>query len=251
MRRPQSRFYLLTAVALLLITVWGFSHTYFAPLLFDRPSAFGGRVSGLPAVVHVHGWSFFLWYVLLVVQAGLIRASKIRTHRLLGATSIALAAIMVLSGLIIIPVNIYQAMELGGPPIWRLFGLAIFSTLILFVLFYVLALRNRRRPEFHKRYMLQAGVPALGAAVFRILLSLLGPWRWGIPAGILLTNLVIVAGIVRDRRIEGRVHPVYWFGLTASLAIELLFLALPHTPIGGSILECLSALGEQLMFLYG
>lgn len=251
MARTRPRFYLLTAIALLVITVWGFSQTYFAPLILNRPSAFGGLVSDLPLIVHLHGWSFFLWYVLLVVQASLIRASKVALHRRLGVLSVGLAAIMVLSGLVIIPVNVYKAMELDGAPIWYLFGPAILATLVLFTLFYILALRNRKRAEFHKRYMLIAGVPALGAAVFRIFLSLLGPWRWGIPMGILVTNLVIVAGIWRDRQVEGKVHRVYWFGLCASLGLELLMLALPHTDAGAAFLGFLSAIGKELLFLYG
>ncbi len=250
MSRPHTRFYLVMAFALSIITVWGFSQTYFAPLLLNKPSAFGGQISDLPWIVHVHGWSFFLWYLLLVFQASLINRSNIRLHRRTGAFSIGLVVIMVITGLIIIPINIHLTLEPGSPPVWRLFGLVILSTLFLFSVFYALALKNRKRPQYHKRFMLVASAAPLGAAVFRVFLSVFGPNQWNIPAGILATNLILVAGILNDRRTHGRVHPVYWVGLSACLITETLFFYLPHSPVGAVVLEALATIGGKLLFLY-
>jgi hypothetical protein len=244
----RSRFYVYMALAMVVVTFWGFSETYFAPL-FTRESAFG-RVGGLPLVVHIHGLSFFLWYLFLVWQAALIAGSNRRLHRRTGMATVALVAVMVVSGLIIIPINVYNESQMPGPPIWTLFGPVILATLFMFVTYYVLAIRNRTTPEKHKRYMILAGIPALGAAVFRIFLSLLGEKLSNIPAGILVTNLFIVAAMIHDRRTHGRVHGIYWIGLAACLGTELLMLALPHTPAGPPIHELLAAIGGQLLWLY-
>ena len=45
------RYYLVAAISLLLITLWGFSATYFAPL-FGKETVFGGRVADLPLSFH-------------------------------------------------------------------------------------------------------------------------------------------------------------------------------------------------------
>lgn len=245
----RSRFFLLTAVALNVVTFWGFSETYFAPLLSNE-SAFGGRVSDLPFIVHLHGWSFFLWYLLLLWQASLIYKSRRRLHRHTGMLSIGLVAVMTVTGLIIIPVNIFNESQTTGPPIWTLFGPVILATLFLFVAFYAQALRHRKSPSEHKRYIILASAPALGAAVFRVLLNIFGPNMWNIPAGILLTNIFIIAGMVHDRYHDGRVHTVYWVGLAVCLFVEIALMALPHTPIGEPVRAALSTLGETLFFLY-
>lgn len=243
------RFYLNAAIALLLITLWGFSATYFAPLL-GRASAFGGRVADLPPIVHVHGWSFLLWYALLITQAVLIRRRNVHLHRRLGMTSVALAAVMVVSGIITIAFNIHLTMENQGPPVWRTGGLAIFSTLVLFVLFYGLGIRYRARADVHKRLMLLAGIPALGAAVSRILLVVLAPLPMNVAAGILLTNLVIVVAMAYDWIVQGRVHRVYYAGMAVCLAMETIALALPHTALGEPILQVFSSAGRHLGAFY-
>lgn len=243
------RFYLLAAMALLLITLWGFSATYFAPLL-GRTSAFGGRVADLPLMVHVHGWSFFLWYLLLVTQSALIGRSHVRAHRRLGFSSLVLATVMVLSGIITITFNIHLTMENQGPPVWRTGGLAIFATLLLFVSFYGLGIRNRARAEMHKRLMLMAGVPALGAAVGRILLVVFAPRPMNVAAGILLTNLLILAAMAYDKIVRGRVHRVYYAGLAACLLTEVVALVLPYTATGEAVLRVFSSAGSFLGFFY-
>lgn len=244
-----ARFYLTSAIALLLITLWGFSATYFAPL-FGRTSAFGGRITDLPLIVHLHGWSFFAWYLLLVTQSTLIYRSSVRAHRRLGISSVVLAVVMVLSGFITITFNIHLTLEHQGPPVWRTGGLAIFATLVLFVLFYGLGIRNRARAEVHKRLMLMAAVPALGAAVGRILLVAFAPLPMNVAAGILLTNLLIVAAMAYDRIVHGRVHPVYCAGLAVCLLTEVIAIALPYTTAGESVLRVFSSVGNYLGVFY-
>ncbi|MDX1555506.1 MAG: hypothetical protein R3212_05720 [Xanthomonadales bacterium] len=245
----STRFYLAAAVILLAITLLGFSATYFAPL-FGRATAFGGRVGNLPLIVHVHGWSFFLWYLLLIAQTILVRSRSTQAHRRMGISSVVLAAVMVFSGIVTIAFNIHLTMENQGPPIWRTGGIAIFATLVLFVWFYTLAIRNRGRAEYHKRLMLMAGVPALGAAVGRILLVAFAPLPMNIPAAILLTNLLIVAAMAHDKLAHGRVHPAYRSGLAICLLTELIALALPHTTAGKPVLELFSSLGALVAVFY-
>jgi len=119
--RTKTRFYLITAIAMNIVMFLGFSQTYFAPLLLNK-SAFGGNVSDLPFLVHIHGWSFFFWYLLLLWQASLIARSRHQLHRRGGIVSIGLAAIMTITGIVIMVVNINQSLQPGEPSLWRFFG---------------------------------------------------------------------------------------------------------------------------------
>lgn len=64
MRAPGTRtsFYLWIAVAMSVTAFAGFSFTYFEPL-------FRGEYPRVSPLVHVHGWTFFAWYLLLPAHA--------------------------------------------------------------------------------------------------------------------------------------------------------------------------------------
>jgi hypothetical protein len=82
-------------------------------------------------------------------------------------------------------------------------------------------------------------------------MGILGPNLGNIPAGILLTNIAIIAGMLHDRHFDGKVHRAYWIGIIACVSTEILFLALPHTAIGQAYLQLLAGIGAHLKFLYG
>jgi hypothetical protein len=98
--------------------------------------------------------------------------------------------------------------------------------------------------------MLMAGVPALGAAVGRILLVAFAPLPMNVPASILLTNLLIVAAMAYGKKVEGRVHPAYCAGLAVCLLTELIAVALPYTTPGERVLEVFSSVGGYLGVFY-
>lgn len=221
----------------------GFSFTYFGPML-------EGTYPEVSPAVHVHGWTFFLWYLLLPLQAGLIRARHIALHRTLGAASLVLAALMVFTGLVVMGAQMELARQPDGPPFFRALGPVIFMTLALFAGFYGLAFRARRDRTQHKRLVLLASAAALGAAGFRVI----GQWMgFGFPAGvvgILAPNLIVIAAILVDvRRGEG-FHPVYRTGLVATLVAEVGTIALTPTPIGHAVAEALAATGRALAVFY-
>jgi hypothetical protein len=247
----RPRFYLVTVGLMALVCFWGFTQTYFISLLLGRPSAFGGLASNLPLIVHAHGWSFFAWYLLMVVQVTLVAGRRVKLHRTLGSLSLVVVVAMVLSGVAVLVINAHLAAGPDAPPLFRFFGQIILATLVLFTVYYALAISQRRNAEHHKRWMLSAGAVGLGAAMFRVLLGWFGPIPLNVPLGILLCNAFIVAGMIHDRLILGRVHPVYWISLPVAVGVELSFLALPHTAAGAWLQDGLARLGEVLLFLYG
>jgi hypothetical protein len=237
----RDSFFLWTAAAIGATVFTGFWLTYFGPL-------FAGNREPDPAIVHVHGWTFFAWYVLLVVQSALVQSRRMSLHRTLGGTSAALASLMVGTGVVVIGVRMADALATGDP-FWSTSGPAVFATLVLFAGFYLAALRLRRRPEWHKRLMIVTSVGGMGAATFRLCMVLFGPGS-AVWLGLLGSNLFIVAGIVRDRLYDKRVHPAWWIGLSTCVVLASGVLLLTPGPLGQALAHALAAIGRTFGFLY-
>lgn len=237
------RHYLLLTVALSATAFIGFSFTYIGPMMAgDYPPA--------SPTVHLHGWSFFLWYLLLPLQAGLIATKRVRLHRKLGMASIGLAVVMIITGLIVATVQIEAARPADGSPFWKLNGPMILGTLVVYAVFYTLAVLHRRDRDFHKRCMIVASAGALGAAVFRILMQTgMNPMLAPV-AGVAACGLFVVAGIAYDRIEEGRVQPVYWWGLAAILAPAAIVFPVTLSPAGPILARALGTIGRLLSILY-
>jgi hypothetical protein len=207
--RSRRSFYLWIAVAMCGTVLAGFWFTYFGPLL-------SATYPAVQPIVHVHGWSYFLWYLLFAAQAALIRSGRISTHRTLGIASTALATIMIAVGLIVSTVRVEEALGPDGDPFWKLMGLPIFSIWILFTAFYIAAVGRRRHASDHKRLMLLASSAALAAATFRIVVRFLGLEWWTAIVGTLAPVLFIVAAVIHDYRSTGTIHRIYAWGLPAT-----------------------------------
>ena len=108
------------------------------------------------------------------------------------------------------------------------------SGIVFFAALVTLALLNVRQLETHKRLMLVATVSLLQAAVGRWLVILIAPVPPGgggpvvpppvfvtiVPA--LLSDVLIVAAMMHDRKTAGRVHRVYWLAGGALVALQVL-----------------------------
>jgi len=72
MNAPQRESqYLWLCLSASFVTFLRFSSTYFGPMI-------AGEYPKVSPTVHLHGWTFFSWYLLLPLQAALIAASRIR-----------------------------------------------------------------------------------------------------------------------------------------------------------------------------
>jgi hypothetical protein len=239
----RSHLYLWLSLTTSLVVLLGFSVTYFGPII-------NGEYPPVSPTVHVHGWTFFLWYLLLPLQAGLIASRKVQLHRTLGLASIALAVAMVATGLVVIGAQMELARQPDGSPFWQMMGPAIFMTLVLFVVFFALAFHFRRRRELHKRFILLASTGALGAAAFRVVGRVIGFGATASAIGILAPNLIVIAAMLIEWRKGEGVHPIYRLGLPASLLLESAALLLAPTAVGHALSGSLAWLGRLLAPLY-
>lgn len=157
---------------------------------------------------------------------------------------------MTMTGLVVIGVQMDLARGPDGNPFWQFLGNGVFMTLMLFVLFYSLALRFRRQRDYHKRLILLASTGSLGAAGFRVLAQVIGFGPAAGIGGIFLPNLIVLAAIfIEWRRGEG-IHPVYRWGLPLSLVAEALAIFGTPTAPGQALSAALAWLGTVLAPLY-
>ncbi len=238
-------FYPALTVAISATAFAGFAFTYFGPII-------GNTYPPTGTALHVHGWSFFLWYLLFPFQAVLISRKRQALHMTIGRFSGALVTMMVLTGILVLSVRVAEAMREGEPMVWRLYGPLILSNLILFVSFYIAGLRMaiKGRLEAHKRLIIVASAIGLGAGFFRLILFVSGFHPLSLPIGVLACSLFILTGIVYDYVTRRSVHPVYLVGLVAMFAFEVSLLPQVSEANVAWVNQWLAALGEEIGFLY-
>jgi len=238
-------FYPVVATIIGAIAFAGFWFTYFAPIINNSYPPAG-------AALHVHGWSFFLWYLLFPAQAWLIWRRRFSLHKVLGKISVLLVVLMSLTGILVLSVRVDEAVRNGEPRIWLMYGPLILSNLILFISFYSAAIWMAacKRIEAHKRLIVVASAIALGAGFFRLILFLSGFHPLSLPIGVLACSLFILAGIVHDWVTRGSIHATYLIGLVAMLAVEVSLLPQVSEANVDWVNQWLEAIGEQMGFLY-
>lgn len=205
----ERRFFLAMAAALAVCTFAGFAQSYYLMRFTGAPS--------LAPMVHLHGVLFTLWVLLFAAQVGLVSARRTDIHTWTGAFGALLAAAM-------IAVGIFVALTRSQPPpaapfTREQFLIFPFIAIGLFALFTGLALANRRRPDYHKRYMLLATINVVFPALARM--TALFPF---LPRGVLgamvIANLFLAALVVFDLHSRGRLHPVTLWGGAVTLVSE-------------------------------
>jgi hypothetical protein len=250
--KTHSWIYLCLVLAMSATVFWGFAYTYFTPVL-------AGTYPEVSPAVHVHGWSFFLWFLLLPVQAFLITASRRRTHMTIGGASVALAAFMVFTGVLVASVRIQQGLSAIEPneftTFWKGFGQLIMYNMILFIGFYGTAIVRRNHSDVHKRMIILASASVLPAAIFRIIVGLTGFYwlatpGWVMPAAFFLPAVFVAIGMVYDRVTKGSVHSAYLVGLPVLLIVHGLGLTIAGMPAGDAVSQIMALFAHVFGFLY-
>lgn len=204
--RGERRFFSAMAVAIVVTALAGFARTYFLrpllPVLAPAPLA-------LTPLIHVHGLLFTGWVLLLLVQARLVAAKRIASHRRLGMAGAAMAGLMVVVGTLTALYGVVRGVAPFGIDPRRFLIVPLFS-ILLFVIFVVAGVRARRDPQSHKRLMLLATIAVLPPAIARwVLLLGLGP-----PVVFAVATLLLVPIVAWDVKTRRRLHPVtLWGGL--------------------------------------
>lgn len=203
--RSEERFFFKLAATMAAVLVAGFSINL----------AMGRSSFDVPLIYHLHAIVFFGWIALFVTQTALMAGGNAALHRRLGWLSTLMVPLMVLLG---IAITITSLRRTGGPFFFDANEFMISNPigLLTFAGMVGAALAMRRRTDWHRRLMIGAMVSIMGPGFGRIAPTpLLVPWAWEI------TNLMglvfIVAGMRRDKRSLGRIHPAWWLGAAATV----------------------------------
>ena len=156
--------------------------------------------------VHLHGVAMFLWMLLLIAQAALIRAGALAVHRRLGKASYGLVPVIVASTVLLA----HYRLRAGITPDLLYFLYVQASLIAVFLVAYVLAMANRRAPQRHMRYMVCVALTLVDPILARVLYNGLGivpPLMQA--ATYAVVDLVLIALVVNDwrRQAKARVYP--------------------------------------------
>jgi hypothetical protein len=214
-RTFQPSFYFWMTVVMALFIFSGFGLTYWVPMA-------SGTLLPLPPIVHLHGLFFFSWMVLLIVQAVLINTRNVQLHRSLGTFGIALGTGVLLLGALLTVLSARLGGANPSPSSGALNYLSVVAVLSFGVLF-ILAMRNTRRPESHKRLILFATINLLPPGVNRLYMVSFGLTDVPLLATYLTLDALALAMLVHDWRTDGKIGAASITGAAFVFGPQLLY----------------------------
>jgi hypothetical protein len=199
-------FYFIMSLVIAVVVVYGFSHTVNQNLLHPNPIP--------PVILWFHAIAFSSWVVFFIVQSALVRTHNVKIHRKLGWFGLALGIVMIVLGCTtaVIMANFHQKFGGGfGDP--AAFLVIPLHDMVQFATFFTLAIWWRKRPEWHRRFILIASC-ALTAAAWGRAPFIPFPWFY---TGV---DSLVLLGAARDLVVMKRVHPIYLWALPSMIVAQ-------------------------------
>lgn len=228
----SASFYFWMVLLMAFFVFGGFGMTYWYPLA-------AGTFRPAPPVVHLHGFTYFSWMVLLVAQASLVNVRNVALHRSVGMFGIALAMAVIIMGALI---TILGASRSSGAAAHGIY-LGI-TAVVGFGFLFTLALRNTRRPDIHRRLILFAMLPLLPPGIHRLYMVPLGLQSFPIVAMYSTLDAMALAIIVQEWRRNGTINGYTWIGAGWIAAQQAVHFAIIDTAFFASVVQWLGALAH-------
>lgn len=184
-RSYDRRLFLWAAIGFALLAFAGFAQTYYLkPFIQTLP---------LRTMTHFHGLTMSAWIILFAAQVFLIRSKNVALHMRLGWAGVALAAVVIVVGLVTSVEAAKNGIAPGGiDPL--AFMIVPLGDMVVFAILFGAAIYYRKNAANHKRLLLVTAFNFLPPAVGRIPYAPieLGPlWFYGFPDLLMLTTLGI------------------------------------------------------------
>lgn len=192
------------ALLMAALAIAGFWRTYFGPLLLGGPRS--------EWLVHVHAAVFMGWLGLVAVQSYLAITGRTALHIRIGRIGMWYGVALIAVGLAFSLVMFARRVAVAGPDGTRGGFLVPLTDLATYSIFLAGAWLTRRRPEFHRRFILLAANTILIAAVGRM---------FGGTASVALADVIpfllvwlspLWIAMLYDGIRHRILHPVYLFG---------------------------------------
>jgi uncharacterized membrane protein YozB (DUF420 family) len=197
------------------LVFFGFSFTFVSEVIHQSK----------PFWLHLHIATATAWVILVIVQAALVMTRRLELHRRVGAYGFVLGSTAAVMATITALVLRHDSVVAHGANrrIERIAFLSIpLNTAVVFSVLLACAYVWRQRPPIHRRCMLLAAAVLTLPAAARI------PVIGDMPN--LLTDLLIAILCGVDIWRERSLHRVYWIGVPAVIAMQILtlWLSLSH-----------------------
>jgi len=225
----DERFFLRGAILMTVTIIAGFS----------LQLAMGRSSFGSPLRVHAHAIVFMGWVAIFLSQNVLATSGRIGLHRRLGWLAAAWMIPMLVLGCAVTVAIVRRG---GVPFFFRPQQFLVFDpvSLLTFVGLTVAAILLRRQTDWHRRLHFCGMSVLLGPGFGRLLPGpLLAPWAWEAIVAVCL--LFPLAGMIADRRRDGRVHPAWKWGVAAIIGQVLVTEAITYSPVGDAIYHSVTA----------
>lgn len=202
-------------------------------LVLAAPAFWPAYLSKLPAAeryTHVHAVLGTAWLLLLIVQPLLLRHRRVGAHRLVGRVGVVVGAGFVVSGLLVA----HRSLVRMSPEQFAREGGGVYLPLMMTGLFAaagVLAIRWRKVPALHGRFMACTGLALLDPLTAR-LLYFHGPRlpiesMYQVPAfGVALVTLALLTRSLGAQTAHRAPFQRFAVGVAVALA---LFFVVPHS----------------------
>ncbi|MEZ5059136.1 MAG: hypothetical protein R2879_19035 [Saprospiraceae bacterium] len=201
----------------------GFIFFLVAALTAFWPSYFTHLGKPIDMHFHAHGLSMTLWLLLLISQALLIRFKLYKFHRWSGVLSYILVPIVAVSAMKLMHFNTGYAAQYSNGHFY--FFALVSNAILVYLLFYGLAIYYKNKPALHARWMVCTVFPLVSPVTDRLIYR---HARWileyvpkidNMPiapaAGFFLVDVIVIILAIWDYRSTGRwnVFPVALFFL--------------------------------------
>jgi hypothetical protein len=234
-RSFQPSFFFWITVVMALFIFSGFGLTYWIPMAT-------GSLAPLPPVVHLHGFFYFSWIVLLIVQSILINAKKVQVHRSLGTFGIAIGTGVLILGAFMTVLSV----RLGGPdpsPTSNALSYLSVVAVLSFGALFFLAIGNTSKPENHKRLILFATINLLPPGINRLYMVSFGLMAPPLLATYLTMDALAIAMLVHDWRKHGKIGAAALTGAACVFGPQLLYPLIAQTAAFESFSAVVGGLG--------
>ncbi len=191
-RRYDKVFFGCMVVLLLLIAFVGFARSYYLAGVFR---------AHLPApILHIHGALNTSWMLLLLVQAFLVSAKKIKWHMTLGIAGFSLAVVMVGVGFV---VSANQLHRYAHDPGILSFETIPFLEQVSFAVLAGAAFALRKKAAAHKRLILLATIVMMAAAFSRFPVQVADNEKFAVYGIYVLLGFMVLYDVWSLHRVHG------------------------------------------------